>query len=124
MRSEAKLSQAEFAARVGTSQSAYATYEKGLRETPLSVAAAACRQFDVSPYWLIFGEGAKQAADAAELAARAYRVTRNFVKETPADWTEDLEKEFFLISLRYLTEHAASSDDFLYFILSKAVANA
>lgn len=124
MRNEAKLSQAEFAALVGTSQSAYATYEKGLRETPLSVACAACKQFNVSPYWLLFGEGAKQAADAAELAARAYVVTRNFVKETPADWTEELEKEFFQISLRYLTEHTASSDDFLHFILRKAAANA
>ncbi|EZP81487.1 hypothetical protein BV97_02705 [Novosphingobium resinovorum] len=124
LRGEADLSQAEFAVRVGTSQSAFATYEKGLRETPLSVVTAACKEFDVNPTWLLFGEGAKRIADASELAARAYRVTRNFVKDTPVEWTSEMEGEFFLLSFRYLTEHSNSSDEFLNFMLEKAVANA
>ncbi|MEK7457226.1 MAG: helix-turn-helix transcriptional regulator [Pseudomonadota bacterium] len=124
LRGEADLSQTEFAVRVGTSKSALATYEKGLRETPLSVASAACKEFDVNPTWLLFGTGSKHTADASELAVRAYRVTRNFVKETPVEWTDEMESEFFLLSLRYLTEHTNASDEFLNFMLGKAAANA
>lgn len=124
LRVEADLSQTEFAVRVGTSQSAFATYEKGLRETPLSVATAACKEFGVNPTWLLFGEGAKRTTDAPELAARAYRLTRNFVKDTPVDWTDELESEFFLLTFRYLSEHVNASDEFLNFMLGKAAANA
>ena len=110
--------------RVGTSQRAFATYEKGLREAPISVVSAACKEFDVNPTWLLFGEGAKRTANASDLAARAYRVTRNFVRDTPIAWTDEMESEFFLLSFRYLTEHANSSDEFLKFMLEKAVVNA
>lgn len=124
LRGEAGLSQSEFAERVGTSQSAFATYERGLRETPLSVASAACKEFGVDPTWLLFGEGSKRPAQLTELAKQAYRVTRAFVRETPAEWTDEMESEFFLLSLRYLTEHAKSSDEFLNFMLHKAIASA
>lgn len=124
LRGEANLSQTEFADRVGTSKSAFATYEKGLRETPLSVVSAACKEFGISPHWMLFGEGAKRTTDASELAARAYRLTRNFVNDTPVKWTDELESEFFLLTFRYLSEHVNASDEFLNFMLGKAAANA
>lgn len=121
LRDEAGLSQAQFAERTGTSQSAFAAYERGIREPPVSVVGAACKEFGISPAWLLLGEGAKRAADTLELGARAYSVTRDFVRQTSIEWTDELERELFGLALRYLIEHTNASDEFLTFAFERAI---
>lgn len=121
LREEAGLSQTQFAERTGTSQSAFAAYERGVREPPVSLICEACKAFDVSPAWLLFGEGTRRTADASELAARAYSVTRDFVCKTSIKWTDELESELFALAFRYLNEHTNASDEFLTYIFERAI---
>lgn len=55
LRKRENLTQTEFAQKVGTSQSAYATYEGDQRDPPSRVVAAACLCFKVDPAWLLLG---------------------------------------------------------------------
>jgi transcriptional regulator with XRE-family HTH domain len=55
-RQEKKLSQAEFAERLGVSAGAYKNYERGDREIPSSLLLALHQEFDVDPLWLITAE--------------------------------------------------------------------
>jgi transcriptional regulator with XRE-family HTH domain len=55
-RQEKKLSQAEFAGRLGVSPGAYKNYERGDREIPASVLLALHQEFEVDPLWLITAE--------------------------------------------------------------------
>jgi transcriptional regulator with XRE-family HTH domain len=51
-----KLSQAEFAERLGASPGAYKNYERGEREIPSSLLWSLHREFDVDPLWVLAGE--------------------------------------------------------------------
>ena len=53
LRQEAKLSQADFAKRLGASPGAYQHYERGDREIPSSLLWALKEEFDVDPLWMI-----------------------------------------------------------------------
>lgn len=57
LRKSLKLSQQEFADRIGIKRGAVANYEIG-RNTPIdAVISLICREFNVNEYWLRTGEG-------------------------------------------------------------------
>lgn len=52
-----KMTQAEFAKRIGLTQSTVAGYETGAWPIPASTVLAICREFGVSEEWLRTGQG-------------------------------------------------------------------
>jgi len=61
LRQEEKLSQADFAKRLGASPGAYQHYERGEREIPSSLLWALKEEFDVDPLWMMAPESADDA---------------------------------------------------------------
>lgn len=57
IRKEVKVTQQEFANRVGCTRSAVANYEVGINEPIDMVIRSICREFGVSESWLRTGEG-------------------------------------------------------------------
>jgi transcriptional regulator with XRE-family HTH domain len=57
VRNTLKLTQQEFADRIGCSRSGFANYESGRNEPINPVISAICREFNVSETWLRTGEG-------------------------------------------------------------------
>ncbi len=62
-----RLSQVEFAERLGLSPRAYQNYERGERETPTMVLTALHAEFGIDPLWVLVGPG----PDPRKLAASA-----------------------------------------------------
>ena len=60
------LSQSDFAKKFGVSSRAYAGYELGERELPLSFVAKMNDELSIDPNWLIFGGGARTTIKNAE----------------------------------------------------------
>ncbi|QNE07709.1 helix-turn-helix domain-containing protein [Croceicoccus marinus] len=60
-----RLKQETFARAIGTSQPSLAAYEKGRNKPSLAVIVAACRTYSVSADWILFGDEAWQAEEAA-----------------------------------------------------------
>lgn len=60
LRTEAGISQAEFARRAGVDSRALGTYEHGRVPLPFYVFLRAHKQFRISPLWLAIGVGAKR----------------------------------------------------------------
>lgn len=69
LRQERKMSQADFAERLGFSPGAYKNYERGEREVPSSLVLAAFKEFDADPLWLLSGEAVRPSQNAKLLAA-------------------------------------------------------
>lgn len=59
-RTEAGISQAEFARRAGVDSRALGTYEHGRVPLPFYVFLRAYKQFNISPLWLAIGAGTKR----------------------------------------------------------------
>lgn len=57
IRKELKLTQQEFASRIGTSQNVLANYETGRRNPSASVINNICKTFHINEIWLRTGEG-------------------------------------------------------------------
>ncbi len=70
LRTDTKLSQDVFAARLGFSLHDLQAFEKGERAIPCDVIWAAAKQFDADPLWLLYGESnfAQSANDYKLLA--------------------------------------------------------
>lgn len=69
------LTQAEFAERIGSTQSTITGYESGRRSPSLPVIAAICKEFNVNREWLVNGAGemfAPDAGDELEALAKKY----------------------------------------------------
>lgn len=52
-----ELSREEFAQAIGVHVNTVGRYERGESEPDISIASKICREFDVSPHWLMLGEG-------------------------------------------------------------------
>lgn len=53
LRKSRKLSQVEFANRIGMQQQQYSRYEKGEREPKIKHIKRICREFNISADWLL-----------------------------------------------------------------------
>jgi transcriptional regulator with XRE-family HTH domain len=56
IRQEKKLSQADFAERLGVSLGAYKNYERGEREIPALILWSLFKEFDIDPLWVFEGD--------------------------------------------------------------------
>ena len=57
LRTAAKMTQSELAARLGISPSAVGMYEQGRRQPDPEIVLKLCRLFDTTADWLLFGAG-------------------------------------------------------------------
>lgn len=57
IRKAEKLSQEEFGARIGVTNSAISYWEKGVRNIPDTAIISICREFNVNETWFRTGEG-------------------------------------------------------------------
>lgn len=57
VRGHLHLSQSEMAEKIGISLRAYQNYERGEREAPVILVRAFYERFNVSPIWLLTGQG-------------------------------------------------------------------
>ena len=57
IREELKMTQANFASKLGTARNTIANYEIGRREPMEATIKAICREFNVNYFWLTKGEG-------------------------------------------------------------------
>lgn len=99
VRKSLKISQREFAERIGIAQNTVASYETGLREPSNQVILAICREFGVDERWLRTGEGEMLApkTKAEALGELVYKLTAKGLKsdfvirimEELAEMTED-----------------------------------
>ena len=60
--------QIPFSKELGVSQSAYANYERGASEVPLSLAIKICKDYQISPSWFLLGEGKVKSLEVSEVA--------------------------------------------------------
>jgi transcriptional regulator with XRE-family HTH domain len=67
LRKSTGKTQIPFAKEVGVSQSAYANYERGATEIPISLAVKVCLDYEISPSWLLLGEGTMKTMDVSNL---------------------------------------------------------
>ena len=83
IRDEARLSQGEFAARLGVSARAYQNYERGERDVPSGLVATIYTELGVDPAWLLTGAtreatgGNVAALESAVLDIRKYIESKN-----------------------------------------------
>jgi len=63
-----KLDQGEMSARFGIHLTSYGRYERGERSPDLEFIDKVCRTFNVSPTWLILGEGPMSLNEVREPA--------------------------------------------------------
>ena len=77
VRKSFKISQRQFAERIGIAQNTIASYETGLREPSNQVVLAICREFGADEAWLRTGEGEMLAPKtrAEALGELSYRLT-------------------------------------------------
>lgn len=104
------ITQAEFAKNLGVSQPALAAYEKDVREPPLSAIIALCLNSNVSPEWILFGQGAQYRGREAELITKALAVTKRHLPKILPDATVEKEAEFASLIYQYLLENGEISN--------------
>lgn len=100
VRNEAKLTQEEFASKIGYKRQSLANVETGAREPIAPVVAMICREFGVNETWLRTGEGEmyiqrSKKEQIAELFKQVSRDDDDSVRKqiiatladyTPEDW--------------------------------------
>lgn len=72
LRKELKMTQHEFALRIGTTQNVLANYESGRRNPSSSVVNNICKTFNVREDWLRYGEGDMFIVVSKELELMAW----------------------------------------------------
>ena len=68
-------SQAEFAEKIGTKQTTYSSWERGLKEPGIQILVSISRQFGVSTDWLLGltdDRGGVSPSDAADLISQIH----------------------------------------------------
>lgn len=71
LRKHLGFNQIPFAKKIGVSQSAYANYERGVTDIPISLAQKLCIEYQASPAWLLLGEGGMLSNGSGQLVEDA-----------------------------------------------------
>ncbi|MCV0429833.1 MAG: helix-turn-helix domain-containing protein [Roseibium sp.] len=108
VRESAGFSQIPFAQKLGVSQSSYKNYERGASPVPVSLIARICEDYEVSPAWLVLGEGAIKSELNGELVEGAVLAVEKFAEAHDLD--PPLERKAKLI--RFVYEEVISGRDF------------
>lgn len=104
VRKKEGINQIPFAQLLGVSQSAYANYERGATDVPISVAQRICQDFGISADWLLLGNGAMAAEQLGPMVEEAVCEMRQFMDDN--DLRIPAEKQGKIA--RFLFEEKAS----------------
>ena len=112
---EPKMSQEQFARRIGATPTVISRYEAGLREVPSTVIHSICREFNVCREWLVNGKGEMNVPTASKTldeVARRYSESRTFraILDVYAD-LDDTSCAMFERYIESLTEVLAEGGD-------------
>lgn len=108
VRESAGYSQIPFAEKLGVSQSSYKNYERGASPVPVGLVSRICEEYDVSPAWLLLGEGQIKSEMNGELVEAAVLAVEKFAQMN--DLEPPLERKAKLI--RFVYEEVISGRDF------------
>lgn len=108
VRENAGYSQIPFAQKLGVSQSSYKNYERGASPVPVGLIARICEEYDVSPAWLVMGEGEINSDMNGELVEAAVLAVEKFAKMK--DLEPPLERKAKII--RFVYEELISGREF------------
>ncbi len=97
VRKSMNKNQIPFAQELGVSQSAYATYERGVREVPVALLTKICQDYKISPAWLILGQGDMCVPNYQALVEKASAMTREHILKMQHDI--DPKKEAAIVSV-------------------------
>lgn len=112
---EPKMSQEQFARRIGATPTVISRYEAGLREVPSTVIHSICREFNVCREWLVNGKGEMNVPTASKTldeVARRYSESRTFraILDVYAE-LDDASRAMFERYIERLTEVLAEGGD-------------
>lgn len=95
LRTEQRLTQQEFADRIGVKRNTVATYEMGRSEPSEAAVMLICREFGVRREWLVTGEGEmyvqrdtaiiEKLSSEFDLDEQSREFIKNFLQLTPAN---------------------------------------
>lgn len=112
---EPRMSQEQFARRIGATPTVISRYEAGLREVPSTVIHSVCREFNVNREWLVNGRGEMTVPTASRTldeVARRYSESRTFraILDVYAE-LDDTSRAMFERYIERLTEVLAEGGD-------------
>ena len=112
---EPKMSQEQFARRIGATPTVISRYEAGLREVPSTVIHSICREFNVYREWLVNGKGEMNVPTASKTlddVARRYSESRTLraILDVYAE-LDDESRDMFDRYVQRLTEVLAEGGD-------------
>lgn len=110
-----RMSQEQFARRIGATPTVISRYEAGLREVPSTVIHSVCREFNVNREWLVNGRGEMTVPTASRTldeVARRYSESRTFraILDVYAE-LDDASRDMFDRYVERLTEVLAEGGD-------------
>lgn len=110
-----RMSQEQFARRIGATPTVISRYEAGLREVPSTVIHSVCREFNVNREWLVNGRGEMTVPTASKTldeVARRYSESRTFraILDVYAE-LDDASRDMFDRYVQRLTEVLAEGGD-------------
>lgn len=121
VRTEAGMTQAQFAEALGTSRTAYAKYENGLVIPSDTFIGLLCNKFHISEQWLRTGEGdmkSESDEDMVDRIAGEFNLTPlqteafKYLMSLPDDKREAIAKLFFTILKSGQRQPAAPPESF------------
>lgn len=112
---EPRMSQEQFARRIGATPTVISRYEAGLREVSSTVIHSVCREFNVNREWLVNGKGEMTVPTASKTldeVARRYSESRTFraILDVYAE-LDDASRVMFERYIERLTEVLATGGD-------------
>jgi transcriptional regulator with XRE-family HTH domain len=113
--------QTAFAAKLGISQSALVTYERGLRDPPASALAALCEHFDVRAEWILNGSGVPFRSEDADLFKQVYWLEKKHPLAGAA--TEEERMQYRVLLHRYLLENGSISEAMIEALAGRKAVN-
>lgn len=108
VRKETGKNQIPFAEQLGVSQSAYANYERGATDIPISLAVRICTDFKVSAAWLLLGRGEMHDEQLGPIVEDAVMALQNFIQKN--DLRIPAQKQAKLA--RFLAEEMLQGNEF------------
>ncbi|MEJ8474614.1 helix-turn-helix domain-containing protein [Roseibium algae] len=108
VRENAGFLQIPFAEKLGVSQSSYKNYERGASPVPASLIAKVCEDYDISPAWLLLGEGQIKSEMNGKLVEGVVLTIEKFAEVNNLE--PPLDKKAKII--RFVYEEIVSGRDF------------
>lgn len=105
--------QVTFAGLVEVSQSAFKNYERGATDIPIALAVRVCKDYSISPSWLLTGEGEMISPNYSEAVERAVIKTREYIKEHGYEVSELKEAQIIVAVFENIINNQTNKDNIL-----------